>query len=129
MSITRTTSGPKLPTGFPFSLACQAQGLCFVSGMPALDAGGAYVPASFTEEADLAWRNVEAIAQAAGYSAHELLFVQCVLADINDYEAFNAWWRKQFPDPGVAPARFTFQAAALPFGAKIELQAVAARAQ
>jgi 2-iminobutanoate/2-iminopropanoate deaminase len=40
--------------------------------------------------------------------------------DIND------WWRRQFPDPSDAPARFTFQAAALPFGAKIEIQAVAA---
>jgi 2-iminobutanoate/2-iminopropanoate deaminase len=32
-------------------------------------------------------------------------------------------WRRQFPDP----ARLTYQAAALPFGAKTELQAVAAR--
>jgi 2-iminobutanoate/2-iminopropanoate deaminase len=126
MSIIRTASDPGLPGGFPFSLACQTHGLCFVSGMPALDPGGAYVPGSFTEEADLAWRNVEAIAQAAGYSAQDMLFVQCVLADIADYDAFNAWWRKQFPDPGAAPARFTFQAGALPFGAKIELQAVAA---
>lgn len=30
------------------------------------------------------------------------------------------------PDPAQAPARVTFQAGALPFGAKIEFQAVAA---
>lgn len=39
----------------------------------------------------------------------------------------NSWWRQEFPDRSTAPARFTFQAGALPFGAKIEIQAVAAR--
>jgi hypothetical protein len=43
-----------------------------------------------------------------------------------DVQRFS-WWRRQFPDPAKAPARLTFQAGALPFGAKIELQAVAAR--
>ena len=129
VSITRTAAAPGLPTGFPFSLASQAHGLCFVSGMPPLDPSGAYVEGSFTEEAELAWRNVEAIVQAAGHSSREILFVQCVLADIGDYDAFNSWWRKQFPEPDSAPARFTIQAGALPFGAKIELQAVVARAE
>jgi enamine deaminase RidA (YjgF/YER057c/UK114 family) len=41
-------------------------------------------------------------------------------------QELNDWWRRQFPDLATAPARFTFQAAALPFGAKIEIQAVAA---
>ena len=50
-----------------------------------------------------------------------------MLADIGDYSALNDWWRRQFPDVSTAPARFTFQAGALPFGAKIELQAVAGR--
>lgn len=53
--------------------------------------------------------------------------MQCVLADIGDYSAVNDWWRRQFPDTSTAPARFTFQAGALPLGAKIEIQAVAAR--
>lgn len=52
--------------------------------------------------------------------------MQVLLADIGDYAAINDWWRQQFPDRAVAPARMTFQAGALPFGAKIELQAVAA---
>lgn len=37
------------------------------------------------------------------------------------------WWRRQFPNPAQAPDRLTFQAGALPLGAKIEIQAVAAR--
>jgi 2-iminobutanoate/2-iminopropanoate deaminase len=129
LTITRTTSGPGLPAGFPFSLAGAADGVCFISGMPALGADGTYAAGTFTEETDLAWRNVTAIAEAAGYSAREIVCVQCVLADINDYDDLNDWWRRQFTDPSIAPARFAFQAGALPFGAKIELQAVACRGE
>jgi 2-iminobutanoate/2-iminopropanoate deaminase len=126
VTITRTTGGPGLPSSFPFSLAAAAQGLCFISGMPSLNSAGAHVPGSFSEELELAWENVLRIAEAAGYEKRDLLYVQCVLADINDYAELNGWWREQFPEMSAAPARFTFQAGALPFGAKVELQAVAA---
>jgi 2-iminobutanoate/2-iminopropanoate deaminase len=127
MGITRTRSGPGLPTGFPFNLAVEANEVCFISGMPALDPDGTFVQGTFDEEADQAWHNITAIAEAAGYTVNEIVFVQCVLADIANYGDMNEWWRRQFPDISTAPARFTFQAAALPFGAKIELQAIAAR--
>jgi 2-iminobutanoate/2-iminopropanoate deaminase len=127
MTIKRTSSGSGLPAGFPFNLAGEANGVCFISGMPALDPDGTFVPGTFEEEADLAWHNIIAIAEAAGYSIGEVVFVQCVLADIGNYGDINDWWRGQFPDISTAPARFTFQAGALPFGAKIEIQAVAAR--
>jgi 2-iminobutanoate/2-iminopropanoate deaminase len=52
--------------------------------------------------------------------------VQVLLADIENYGDINDWWRRQFPDPAAAPSRLPFQAGALPSGAKIELQAVAA---
>ena len=127
MTIRRIDSGPGLPSGFPFSLASEADGILFISGMPALDPDGTFVPGTFAEETDRAWANVMAIAAAAGCSADDLLYVQVLLGDIGDYGKINDWWRRQFPDPARAPARFTFQAGALPFGAKIELQAVAAR--
>jgi 2-iminobutanoate/2-iminopropanoate deaminase len=127
MTIRRISSGPGLPAGFPFSLASEANGTLYISGMPALDAAGKFAQGTFAEEAGLAWANVVAIAEAAGYSADDVMFVQVVLADIGDYGAVNDWWHRQFPDPARAPARFTFQAGALPFGAKVELQAVAAR--
>lgn len=127
MTIKRTSSGPGLPPGFPFNLAVEANGVCYISGMPALDADGIFVPGTFDEETDLAWRNISAIAEAAGYSIGEIVYVQCVLADIGNYGEINDWWRRQFPDIATAPARFTFQAGALPFGAKIEIQAIAAR--
>jgi 2-iminobutanoate/2-iminopropanoate deaminase len=125
MGITRVATAPGLPTTFPFSLAGGAESICFISGMPSVDADGMLAAGTFVEETERAWRNVVAIAGAAGYSVKEILYVQCVLADIGDYAALNDWWRREFPDVSTAPARFTFQAGALPFGAKIELQAVA----
>jgi 2-iminobutanoate/2-iminopropanoate deaminase len=127
MTIRRTNSGLGLPAGFPFSLASEANGVCVISGMPALDPDGKFVPGTFEEETELAWHDVVAIAKAAGYSIDEVVYVQCVLGDIDNYGDLNSWWRRQFPDVATAPARFTFQAGALPFGAKIEIQAVAAR--
>ena len=127
MTIKRVSSGPGLPPGFPFSLASEANGILFISGMPALDAAGKFAPGTFEEEADRAWANVAAIAEAGGYTAGDLLYVQIVLSDIGNYGDINDWWRRRFPDPARAPARLTYQAGALPGGAKIEFQAVAAR--
>jgi 2-iminobutanoate/2-iminopropanoate deaminase len=127
VTIKRVSSGPGLPPGFPFSLASEANGILFISGMPALDAAGKFVPGTFEEEADRAWANIAAIAAAGGCTADDLLYVQVVLGDIGNYTDINDWWRKRFPDPARAPARLTYQAGALPFGAKIEFQAVAAR--
>jgi 2-iminobutanoate/2-iminopropanoate deaminase len=127
VTIKRVSSGPGLPPGFPFSLASEANGILFISGMPALDAAGKFAPGTFEEEADRAWANVAAIAEAGGYTADDLVYVQVVLGDIGNYSDINAWWRRRFPDPAQAPARLTYQAGALPFGAKIEFQAVAAR--
>jgi 2-iminobutanoate/2-iminopropanoate deaminase len=127
VTIKRVSSGPGLPAGFPFSLASEANGILFISGMPALDAAGKFMPGTFEEEADRAWANIAAIAAAGGYADDDLLYVQVVLGDIGNYGDINDWWRKRFPDPARAPARLTYQAGALPFGAKIEFQAVAAR--
>lgn len=125
MTIEHVTASAGLPSGLPFSLAAGRNGTFFISGMPALGEDGTYREGTFEEEVALAWHNVTRIAAAAGVAAEEIAFVQCVVADIGDYAALNAWWRGQFPDAGVAPARFTFQAGALPFGCKVELQAVA----
>ena len=126
MTIRRISSGSGLPAGFPFSLASEGNGILFISGMPALDADGKFVPGTFEEEANRAWASIVAIAAASGYSPGNFLYVQVLLGDIANYGDVNDWWQRQFPDPAKAPARLTFQAGALPFGAKIELQAVAA---
>ena len=126
MSIRRISSGPGLPAGFPFSLASEHNGVLYISGMPSLDSEGKFAPGTFEQEADRAWATIIAIAAAGGYSSDDFLYVQVLLADIGSYGDINDWWRRQFPNPAAAPSRLTFQAGALPFGAKVELQAVAA---
>jgi 2-iminobutanoate/2-iminopropanoate deaminase len=126
MSIRRISSGPGLPGGFPFSLATEYNGVLYISGMPSLDSEGKFAPGTFEDEADRAWANVVAIAAASGYYPADFLYVQVLLADIRSYDDVNDWWRRQFSDPASAPSRLTFQAGALPFGAKVEIQAVAA---
>jgi 2-iminobutanoate/2-iminopropanoate deaminase len=49
----------------------------------------------------------------------------CFLADIADFASFNAIYARFFPDP--PPARSTFAVAALPKGARVEVEAVAVR--
>ena len=127
MTVKRTLSGVGLPAGFPFSLAAEAYGLCFLSGVIALGAEGRFLPGTFEEEAVRAWQYVAAITEASGCAVDDIVYVQCALSNIDNYGDLNAWWRRQFPDISTAPARVTFQAGALPFGAKIEIQAIAAR--
>ena len=62
MAIKRIGSGPGLPAGFPFSLAGEENGIVYISGMPALDGEGKFVPGTFDEEADRAWASITAIA-------------------------------------------------------------------
>ena len=126
MTVRRINSGSGLPAGFPFSLASEHNGVLHISGMPSVDSAGTFFPGTFEQEADRAWASITAIAAAGGYSSDEFVFVQVLLADMGNYGDVNNWWRRQFPDPATAPSRLTFQAGALPFGAKIELQAVAA---
>jgi 2-iminobutanoate/2-iminopropanoate deaminase len=128
MTIKRTdaSAGAGLPSGFPFTLASAFNGIVYISGMPSLGADGKFAPGTFAEEAERAWASVLAIAAASGSGPGGLLFVQVLLADIGDYAELNQWWQAQFPEPARAPARLTFQAGALPFGAKVEFQAVAA---
>ena len=66
-----------------------------------------------------------AVLDAAGLSINDVVKTTCFLADINDFAAFNAVYGKFVGDP--PPARSTFAGAALPKGARVEIEAVAAR--
>ena len=62
MTISRTGSGPGLPAGFPFSLASEANGILFISGMPALDPDGTFVPKDGAPRFDSGWVATTALA-------------------------------------------------------------------
>ena len=76
-------------------------------------------------ETERALKNLEAVLDAAGCSMADVVKTTCFLADIADFATFNAIYARFFPDP--PPARSTFQVAALPKGARVEVEAVAVR--
>ena len=121
-----------LPAGWPrpkgYSNGIAARGrLVFVAGQIGLDPGPrTLVPGGLEAEARQAMTNVRAILTAAGCTLADLVQVQVFLADIRDYEAFNAVYATFF-DGIVPPARAALQVAALPRGARVEIFATASR--
>ena len=67
--------------------------------------------------------NLSAILAAAGTSLSKVVKTTVFLADMHDFAAMNGVYAEYFPaDP---PARSTVQVAALPLGARVEIEAVA----
>lgn len=112
------------PSPSPISHAVVAGAHCYISGQLATNDAGAFRPGSAREEAELAFRNVFAALQAAGFSRDDLVFIDLALADIEELGEVNALFAELFPEGG-RPARTVHQAAALPYGGRIKVQAVA----
>ena len=68
-------------------------------------------------------RNIEAIVTAAGGRLDDIVKTTVYMTDIKDFVAVNQVYARFFPDE--LPARGVLQAAALPKGALIALEAVA----
>ena len=69
---------------------------------------------------------VKAVLEAAGSSLDKVVKTTCFLADINDFAAFNEVYARMMPKTG-APSRSAVGIAALPKGAKVEIEAIAIR--
>ncbi|MCI7238142.1 MAG: RidA family protein [Anaerococcus sp.] len=67
--------------------------------------------------------NVEAIVKEAGASKENIVKCTVFLADVNDFEAFNAVYEEFFGEH--KPARSAFQVGAVPKGAPLEIEAIA----
>jgi 2-iminobutanoate/2-iminopropanoate deaminase len=115
------------PSVAPLSAAVVAGDLCFVSGQTAIDpVTGEFHPGTIEEEFAIAFANVLAVVRAAGFEGKDLVYVHLALADIDDYSAVNKVYGETLALADL-PARMTYAVGALPFGAKIEVQAIAAR--
>lgn len=120
-----TTGGAPGAIG-PYSQAIDAGNFVFVAGQVGLDpASGELVDGGVEAQAERALRNISAILDAAGLSMTDVVKTTCLLADIADFAAFNAVYARFVGDP--PPARATYAVAALPRGALIEIETIAAR--
>lgn len=106
----------------PISNAVVVGNTCHISGQLAVYDDG-YRPGSAGAEADRAFDLVFKIAAAAGFCSEDIAYVDIAFADIErDLAEVNEVCRIRFSQ---FPARTVYEAAKLPFGAKIKIQAVA----
>lgn len=117
-----TDSAPS-PLG-PYSQAIESDGWIWCAGQLGVDPStGEMVEGGIAAQAERALRNLEAVLDAAGASMADVVKTTNFLIDIADGPAYNEVYVRFFPDP--LPARSTIAVAALPRGARIEIEAVA----
>jgi reactive intermediate/imine deaminase len=110
------------PAGGPYSQAIRSGGFLFLAGQGPFRPDGSRVEGSFEEQARQTFRNLEAVAAAAGASLAEAVRVGVYLRDMSNFPALNRIYPEFFRDP--MPARTTIQSD-LP-GFEIEVDAVLA---
>lgn len=110
----------------PYSQAIEVNGMVFTSGQIPLDPStGELVGATIEEQTERVMQNLKAVLAQAGVGFDHVVKTTCFLADLADFAAFNAVYGKYFPED--QPARSCFQVAALPKGAKLEVEVIAAK--
>ena len=110
----------------PYSQAIVSGDLIFVSGQIGLDAAtGVMVEGGITPETHQVLKNLDAILQTAGASLGRVVKANVYLADMAEFGAMNTVYAGYMGSP--APARATVQVAALPRGARVEIDVIASR--
>jgi 2-iminobutanoate/2-iminopropanoate deaminase len=95
------------------------------SGQIALDpATGELAQGDIAVQTERVMRNVEAVLAAAGMTFANVVKTTVFLADMADFARMNEVYGKRFT--AAPPARSTVQAAALPRGARVEIEVTAA---
>ena len=123
----RVISTPGAPKAIgPYSQAIEARGArtVYLSGQIPLDpATGELVKGTIEEETERVMQNLGAVLAAAGAGFHDVVRTTIFLADLADFAKVNEVYGRRFPSS--PPARATVQVAALPRGARVEIDAVA----
>ena len=113
------------PVG-PYSQAVAGGDLVFCAGQVGLDpASGALVAGGTVAELRQALANLAAVLAATGLGLDDVVKTTLFLVDLADGPAVNAVYGAVFRAP--YPARSTVQVSALPAGARVEIEAIAAR--
>jgi 2-iminobutanoate/2-iminopropanoate deaminase len=120
----RTDAAP--PALGPYSQAIVAGKLVFTAGQLGGDPRSGQLPEGIEAQTLQALRNIASVLEAAGVGWKDVVKTTVFLADMSDFAAFNAVYAEVLEEP--FPARSTVEAAALPKGARIEIDAIAVRA-
>jgi 2-iminobutanoate/2-iminopropanoate deaminase len=122
----KVLASPQAPSAVgPYSQGIAAAGLVFTAGQIGLDpATGKFVPGGVVEQARRALDNARAVVEAGGATLADVVKVTVFLADMGDFAAFNEVYREFFT--ADYPARSAVGVAALPVGALVEVEMIAA---
>ncbi len=120
-----TVSTPLAPSAIgPYSQAKIASGFLFVSGQLPLDPETGAMPETIEEQTVQSMKNILAIVKAAGGSEKSIVRCGIFVRDMGRFGDINAAYAQFFSEE--PPARFVVEVSALPKGAAIEIEAVAA---
>ena len=109
----------------PYSQATIANGMMYISGQLPIDPQtGSIESEDIKEQAAQSLKNVIAIAQAGGVSVGDIIKVNIFITDMGQFSAINDVYKTFFTQD--FPARAVVEVSALPLGANIEIEAVAA---
>lgn len=121
---TISTTGAPRAIG-PYSQAISVNGFVYTAGQVALDpATGELVPGGIVEQTTRALENLRAILAASGTSLSQVVKTTVFLVDMADFGAMNEVYGTAFGNH--RPARSTVAVAALPKGARVEIEVIAA---
>lgn len=120
-----TVSTPLAPGAIgPYSQGKAAHGFIFVSGQLPLDPETGIMPKDIQDQTIQSMKNILAIVKAAGGSEKSIVRCGIFVRDMERFGDINAAYAQFFEeDP---PARFVVEVSALPKGASIEIEAIAA---
>jgi 2-iminobutanoate/2-iminopropanoate deaminase len=123
-AVVRTESAPAPFQGAPYSQAIIANGFVFVAGQVGLQPDHAeLVGDGIVEQTEQAFDNLAAILEEAGSGLDRIVKTTFFLDDFGDLAAMNEVYARRIGDR--PPARSTVEVAALPSGAKVEIEAIA----
>ena len=109
----------------PYSQGIKVGNTVWISGQIPLDPDSMeLVSGDIAAEAQQVSKNLLAVAEASGGTLDDAVKINISLTDLNDFEAVNTVMASHFNEP--YPARACVQVAALPRGARIEVEAILA---
>ena len=112
------------PAVGPYSQAVAANGFVFCSGqLPLVPGTKDFAGTDIASQADQVLKNLSAVLEAAGSSLRHVVKCTVFMQDLADFAGMNEVYARHFGDH--KPARSTFQVAALPLGARIEIECFA----
>ncbi len=126
MSNRAIISTPDAPAAIgPYSQAVKVGNTVWLSGqIPLLPGTTELVSGDITAQAIQVFKNLGAVAEAAGGSLANAVKINISLTDLGHFGAVNEVMARFFQEP--FPARACVQVAALPKGAQIEVEAILA---